>query len=325
MGSKGVGERSRRVLLPLALWALAGSASGSSPSFDAAGWRALLLAHGFSPAQAASVVLALERAESRQLPVSALENRLCEGLARHATPATILQVLDDRQAGLVRADEVARRGSSQGVGLRDRTSSLVRLADAFSMGVPPAEVQVLVPAAARAGRSLDDVSRSAELMGRLARLGFQPADTREVLQAALVEGWTRPRLDGLVGVFVAARGRGLAPGRVRELLVAGIQARKEPAELNDDVKAARVTSGAANGGADAVKAGASKGGAGGGAKGSPAHGGETGARGAGAQHTPASGAHGSAPRTPAPRTPAPRTPAPRTPRAPMPRPPMPHH
>lgn len=321
MGSKERGERRAvPVLLASALCALAGSAAGSSPSFDAAGWRTRLLAHGFSRAQTDSAVLALERAGSRQLPVSVLENRLREGLARRATPATILHVLGDRQADLVRADDVARRGSSQGVGPRDRTSSLVRLADAFSMGVPPADAQTLVPAAARAGRSLDDVSRSAEVMGRLARLGFRPPDTREVLQAALVQGWARPRLDGLVGVFVAARGRGLAPGQVRELLVAGIQARKEPGDLSQDVEAAeaaKATSGAAGGGAGAAKAGAS------GEQGGSAHGNQAGGR--GAQHAPASGAHGQAPHTPAPRTPAPRAPAPHGPRAPMPRPPMPHH
>ncbi len=320
MGAKGRAERrAGRVLLPLVVCALAGGAAGGSSSFDANGWRAQLLAHGFSGAQAEAALLLLQRADTRQLPVPALENRLREGLARRATPATILRVLDERQAALVRADEVARRGSSAGVGARDRASSLARLADAFSMGVPPTDVHGLVPAAAQAGRSLDDVSRSAEVMGRLARLGFQPADTRDVLQAALVEGWTRPRLDRLAGVFVSARGRGLAPSQVRELLVAGIHASKEPRELSEDVEAARVTSGTAGGGAGAAKAGAG-GGNGRTAHGNAAHG--SGASGRGSSQPPASGAHGSAPHAPAPRTPAPRAPAPHVP---MPRPPMPHH
>jgi hypothetical protein len=216
-------------LMALALCALASGPVRGAPPFDAAGLRALLVSRGFSSSQAQAAIAVLERAAARQLPVSVLEGRLREGLARSVAPVTILAVLDERDAGLVRADELARRSVSEGVGVRGRSESLARLADAFSMGVSPADVHGLVAAAARAGRDLDDVSRSAEVMGRLARLGFRPPDTRDVLQAALVEHWPRARLDGLVAVFVQARGQGLAPERTRELLVAGIHEGKEKA------------------------------------------------------------------------------------------------
>ena len=173
-----------------------------------------------------------------RLPVSVLENRLREGLARGAAPVTILAVLDERDAGLVRADEVARRSVSEGVGVRGRNESLARLADAFSLGVSAADVHGLVPAAARAGRDLDDVSRSAEVMGRLARLGFRPAGharrpaggARRALER--VPGWTAwwP-CSSRREAWVSRR------TRTRELLVAGIHEGKEPRVLSDDVAA----------------------------------------------------------------------------------------
>jgi hypothetical protein len=208
------------------------------PSFDESSLRGLLAAHGFAPAETRAVIATLERAEAAGLPTSVLENRLREGLARHAHPADVRRVLDRRLGDLAAADGLARRASGRGIPVRDRQGSLTRLADSLAMSVAQEDVASLFPAAVGAKRGLEDVSRAAEVMGRLSRQGSPAPDTRDVLQAALAAGWTRGQMDGLVDVLGSARRLGVPPGRARQVLVDGIRNGKGFARLSDEVKAA---------------------------------------------------------------------------------------
>lgn len=325
----GRGRTSRLRMAGIVLAVLACGSAWGEPSFDAAGLRRLLGARGFSAAQTQAALATLDDASTRGLPAAVLEARLREGLARRATPDTILRVLADRTAGLARAEEVARRGAAQGVRVRDRESSFTRLADAFSMGVAPADVSGLLPAAARAGGDLDGVSRAAEVMGRLARRGFPSSDTGDVLQAALAAGWKRGQLDGLVDVFDKAKGLGIPRDRTQQSLVEGIRGGKDLGRL---VAAEAPTKGAS---APAAS------GAGTGKGGGTAHGNTPGARSASPRSPGGRGpavrppGHQPAPRTPVARPPSPHTPGPRmppraptrgpVPRTPGPRMPPPHH
>ena len=324
----GQGTRARRLGAPaVLLCALACGSAWGEPSSDAAALRRLLTAKGFSAAQAQTALATFEGASSRGLPASVLENRLREGLARRAAPDTILRVLADRATGLARAEDVVRRCTGQGMTVRDRESSLTRLADAFSMGVTPADVASLLPAASRAGGDVEGLTRAAEVMGRLARRGFPASDTRDVLQAALGAGWKRSQTDGLVDVFTKAQRLGASRDRTRQTLAEGIRGGKD---LNRLVEGQAPVKGASASGAGGVKGG------------SPAHGGRAGARSASprnpAGHAPAARPHAThrpAPRTPAARPPSPHTPGPRmpprgptrmpVPRTPGPRMPPPHH
>lgn len=323
---KRIGKGNRLGTLAGLLCALAVGSAWSEPSSDAAALRRLLAAKGFSAAQAQAALATLEGASSRGLPASVLENRLREGLARRAAPDTILRVLADRATGLARAEDVVRRCAGQGMTVRDRESSLTRLADAFSMGVTPADVASLLPAAPRASGDVEGLTRAAEVMGRLARRGFPASDTRDVLRAALGAGWNRSQMDGLVDVFTKAQGLGVPRDRTRQTLAEGIRGGKDLNRLVEGqapVKGASASGGGVKGG-------------------SPAHGGRAGARSASPRspggHAPAArppAPQRSAPRTPAARPPSPHTPGPRmpprgptrmpVPRTPGPRMPPPHH
>jgi hypothetical protein len=294
------GRRSARLAATAFVVLTCGTAWGR-PSFDGNSLRSLLAAHGFAPAQTQTVLATLERAEASGLPASVLESRVREGLARHAEPAAIQRVLDRALGELATADGLARRGSGQGITVRDRQGSLTRLADSLAMGVTQEDVASLFPAAAGAKRDLDSVSRAAEVMGRLARQGSPAADTREVLRAALAAGWTRDQMDGLVDVFATARHLGVPRGKTRQMLADGIRNGRGLDRLSEEVKAGAKAAGATSAAAS-PRSGASPSGSPKGKKGvsSP--------RG----HRPPS--HGGRP----PRAPAPR---PHTPRGPVHRPP----
>ncbi len=237
LGETRWGRRRARFWIGPALLVLVVSGSAwADPSFDFGALRGRLEASGFTLAQTHAALAALERADARGLPAQALANRIREGLARRAEPSAILGVLSARLADLERADDLARRCAREGITVRDRERSLLRLADSLSMGVTPADVAAVVPAAARASRSLEDVSRAAEVMGRLGGKGFPPADTREVLAAATAAGWTRGQMDGLVSVFLEAQRLEVARDKTRQMLVDGIREQKEPANLVDDVR-----------------------------------------------------------------------------------------
>jgi hypothetical protein len=224
-----------RAALVLLVLVASGSVWGD-PSFDAGALRGLLEARGFSATQTQAALAMLERANARGLPASALANRIREGMARRAEPSAILGVLSDRLSYLERADDMTRRCAKEGITVRDRERSLMRLADSFSMGVTPGDIVSVLPAAARASRDLESVSGAAEVMGRLGRKGFPPGDTRDVLAAAAAAGWTRDQMDGLVAVFLEARRLGVAPEKARQILAEGILEKKEPAGLVEVMK-----------------------------------------------------------------------------------------
>jgi hypothetical protein len=239
-----MGLIARDVLLDLArlragmvlLTLVASGPAWGDASFDASDIRGRLESQGFTPSQAQAALAMLDRADGHGLPASTLVNRIREGIARRAQPSAILGVLTDRLADLERADEVTRRCAKEGITVRDRDRSVVRLADSFSMGVTPGDVVTVVPAAARTRRDLDAVSRAAEVMGRLTQRGFPPADTRDVLAAATGAGWTREQLDGLVDVYTEAQRLGVGKEKVRQILAQGIRDRKEPSHLIEDMK-----------------------------------------------------------------------------------------
>jgi hypothetical protein len=224
-----------RAGLSLLVLVASGSAWGGA-SFDAGTLRGDLESKGFTPTQTQAALAMLDRAEARGLPASALANRIREGMARRAEPSAILGVLTDRLSDLERADDMTRRCAKEGIAVRDRDRSLMRLADSFSMGVTPGDVVTVLPAASRAGRDLESVSRAAEVMGRLGQKGFPPADTRDVLAAATGAGWTRDKMDGLVDVFLAAQRLGVAREKMHRILAEGIRDKKDPASLIEDMK-----------------------------------------------------------------------------------------
>ena len=305
MGVIRKGKRTGRrwLRLGIALAALACVAASGQPSFEGAALRGQLRAGGFSAVQTQAALAVLDDASSRGLPARALVNRLREGLTRHAEPAVILQVLADRRAVLTRADALAQRCASHGIAVRDREGSLTRLADSLSMGVTHGDVVSLLPAASSAHRDLESVSRAAEVMGRLVRRGFPPAETRDVLRAALGAGWTRNQTDGLVAVYVEARRLGVPGERTRQTLAVGIRDGKGLNRLTADVReGAKADAASHAAGRSRPPSSAAKASGTGAAKG---------ARGGSPSRGPGVGGRGAPPRPPGPRQSAPRPPGPR--------------
>ncbi len=316
MSRRGGDSGRRSAWLALGLCSFACGLAWAGPAADASALRGLLVAGGFSAAQTQAALAALERAEARGLPASVLENRMREGLARHAEPAAILGVLADRLSDLEKAQALSRRCSEAGIAVRDRERSLTRLADSLSMGVTPGDVTSVLPDAVRGKRDLEAVSRAAEVMGRLDRQGFPAQETRDVMGAALAAGWTREQMDALAGAFVEGRRLGLSHDTVHQALVNGVRSGKASNLLVEDLrgraKAAVEPSSAvpprSEGSADAASSKAAK------------QGGASAQHGAGARNAP--------PRTPTPRGAQPHAPRPRSAPAHPPGPkmmPRPHH
>jgi len=246
----GVGRHENRAgcrawLAVIAALALTTGTAWGRPSFDAGALRRLLSAQGFTRAQSDAVLATMARAEERGLSAVVLESRVREGLARHAPPEAIQRVLDRRLHDLAAAEDLMQRAGREGLAVRDRPGSRSRLADSFSMGVAPDDVARVLPAARGATRDLDSVSRAAEVMGRLARQGAPPADTRDVLGAALASGWTRDQMDGLVGVFDVARRHGVSGEKTRRTLTEGIRTGKTLDSLGADIEAGAKSAAAA--------------------------------------------------------------------------------
>jgi hypothetical protein len=221
----------RTAILPFVLV----SAAFGAPAYDAAEMRGLLGKGQFTAQQTDAALALLDRTDRRGLPVSALTNRLREGIARKARPTAILGVLEDRLASLERADEVVRRCAQQGIPVRDRERALVRLADSFALGVTPGDVTDLLPTARQGKTDLDGIARAAEVMGRLERKGFPPRDTRDVVASALAESWSADRMEGLVGLFLEADMLRLSPDETREALVEGIREKRELPRLEEKI------------------------------------------------------------------------------------------
>jgi hypothetical protein len=302
LGGEKQRGRCRARLAATALAVLACGVAWGRPSFDESSLHRLLAGHGFSPAETRAVIATLDRAEAAGLSTSVLENRVREGLARHAQPGDIQRVLETRFGDLAAADGLAHRAGGRGIPVRDRQGSLTRLADSLAMGVAQEDVASLFPAAIGAKRDLDDVSRAAEVMGRLVHQGFPAADTHDVLGAALGAGWARGQMDGLVDVLGSARHLGVPPDRARRMLVDGIRAGKGLPRLSDEVKAAAKAAEATSVIAPPPP-GASQSGRPDGTKGvsSPK-------KGVGSPHGPRTPSRGGPPRAPAPRPHMPRGP-----------------
>jgi hypothetical protein len=211
-------------------------------------------------------------------------------MARGASPAAILGVLTDRLGELERADGIARQSAREGVTIRDRERSILRLADALSMGVTPGDVLVVVPSASKANRDLESISRAGEVMGRLGQKGIPPSETREIVASATAAGWTQEQLGGLAQVFVEAKRLGIPKERLRQALVDGIRDKKEATDLLDDLKRNSRGESASSGPAEAPESGPASGPSGSAKKGR------------------AGGAHAPAPKGPPPHPPVPRGP-----------------
>ncbi len=280
----------------IAATALAGPTPASA-AFDRTGVRRLLSAHGFSPAQTARALAALDRAATQGLPASMLENRIREGIARHAPPATIQRVLDDRLSALEQADAIAHRCDSTRVARPGREHALARLADSFAMGVSPKDLAGLLPPGEGPRRDLEGVSHAAEVMGRLARRGIAPADTRGTLGAALEVGWTHEQLERLVDVFQDVRRLGLPPHDADRWLGESVREKTPPERLVEAAKGKMKTVAAAGNGP--------RGKSGSGPRATHGRSGASSPHGAGAHGT---GAHGAGTRGPQPHVPGPRMP-----------------
>ncbi len=287
---KGRFERLRDGFALLALAAATWVWSGAG--FDTRAVRGLLQSGGFTAPQTQAALAMLDRAEAGGLPTSALANRIHEGMARHAGPATILGVLSDRVGDLEKADDIARRCAREGIAIRDRERSVLRLADSLSMGVTPGDVLSVLPAASKANRDLESVSRAGEVMGRLGQKGFPPSETRGIVASATAAGWTREQMDGLVLVFLEGQRLGLSKERLRQALADGIREKKEPSGLVDDLKRNAKAEAASSAPAESPDSGPASG-----TSGAPKRGKVGGA------HGPAPGAKGPPPHPPVPRGP----------------------
>ena len=206
------------------LWGAVRLSAG--PAFDAAEVRGLLDKGRFTPPQTQAALALLDRAERGGLPTSMLVNRIREGIARRAEPKAVLGVVEDRLQQLERADDVVRQCAASGIAVRDRERSLLTLADAFAQGVTPGDVLAILPAAAEGKRDVETIARAAETLGRLARKGFPPKDTRDVVSAAAA-AWPADRLDDLVGLFLQADALRLAPDEAREVLLQEVRDKKK--------------------------------------------------------------------------------------------------
>jgi len=189
--------------------------------------RGLLDGRRFTPQQTQSLLVLLERADRRGLPVSALTNRVREGIARHAEPRAILGVVEDRLGQLEKADDVLRLCTRENVAVRDRERVLATLADAFAQGVTTEDAAELVAAAARVKGDVEAVARGAEILGQLQRKGFAARDARAVVAEAIAQGWSTERMEDIVGLFLEADALRLSPEDARQILVEGIRGKKE--------------------------------------------------------------------------------------------------
>jgi hypothetical protein len=194
---------------------------------DTAEVRGLLEKGRFTPAQSQAVLALLDRGGRQDLPVSMLVNRIREGIARHAEPKAVVGVIEDRLGQLERADEILHRCSERGIAVRERERILLTLADAFAQGVTPGDVLDLLPAAVKAKADVEVVARAAETLGRLARKGFAPKDTRDVVAAAVAAEWPAAQLEDLLGLFLEADALQLAPAETRELLLQVVRDKKD--------------------------------------------------------------------------------------------------
>lgn len=211
----------------LAALYLAGAvAAYSGPEVDSPEVRDLLGRGRFAPPQAQAALALLDRADRRGLPAFALVNRIREGVARHADPKVILGVLEDRVVHLERADDVVRGCAERNIVVRDRELSLMRIADALAQGVAPGDVLDLLPAAAKGNGDLPRVARAAEVLGHLARKGFAPKETREVVSAAVADAWSAERMGDLVGLFLLADAQQLSIDDTREAVLERVRERR---------------------------------------------------------------------------------------------------
>jgi hypothetical protein len=172
----------------------------------------------------------LDGADRRGLPVSELVDRIREGIARRARPEAILGVVQDRTEQLQGADEVVRRCAQAGITVRNRERVIVRLADSLAQGVAPGDIMALLPAV-RGDGDVESIAHAAEVMGRLERKGFATDETRDVVAAAVAEGWAADRMDELVGLFLEADFMRVPSDEASALLRDGIREKKQPPGL----------------------------------------------------------------------------------------------
>ena len=171
------------------------------------------------------LLLPVQEARRRGLPVEPVADKVLEGLAKGVAPERVAAVARALVSRLEQADSVLAGAEAAGLAASaGRSAALADLAQAIQAGVDRPSLEALAAAAREAGSGADGAATAARALGQLSRRGVAPADAlplgralarrpgegREVV--ALFDAW---RAEGGrdAGAFLAEAEHRVAAGR----------------------------------------------------------------------------------------------------------------
>jgi len=178
-----------------------------------------------SPAALARYYQVLARVASQGLPVLVFENKIEEGIAKNARPEVILAVIGRKEQSYLKARALlANHVPRQQLFSQSYYQVLNLISDSLLRGTPPATVQALL--ASGAG-TLEERGRAILAYGQLVSIGFPAPEGRDIVLAALKNGYYRDCM-GCVGQLVAGASRqGMPSARIRDHLVSAMSQRRD--------------------------------------------------------------------------------------------------
>jgi len=188
----------------------------SSESLDEV--EALVKAGSFSEGEGVALVSPLLTACEKGLPVAPLQDKLAEGLAKQVAPLRIVQALNVKLEAYGNASLLLNRH------MKSVTPEVLGVVgEGLSRGVSQQDFEDYV--AEYNAQPPEIFLTGAEMISLLGQIGFDPEQTRTMLEAGFVSGGLTPQWRYLVRVVLVARQRGVADSTIGEAAAAVLSER----------------------------------------------------------------------------------------------------
>jgi hypothetical protein len=218
-------ERDKTQLKALAARAVRGGVPGESLD------RLTLVAmtRRTAPRALAHYYQVLMRVAAQGLPVSVFENKIEEGLAKNAPPDLILSVITRKEQSYLQARALLVRNlPKQQLSSSSYPQVLNLVSDALQRGTPPFTVEAIL--ASKAG-TIEERGRAVLAYGQLISIGFPAPEGRDIVLAALKNGYYRDCMGCVGQLVVGASRRGLPSAQIRDQLVSAMSQRRNLQEV----------------------------------------------------------------------------------------------
>ena len=190
----------------------------------------------FSEEQIDTLAYRLGYAEAEKLPVSHLLGRIKEGVAKKRDFSAIVGVLDRKIAQLKESRDLVENLCKKGMVIKERKYCAHVLGELLEMGYPEADFSELANMFILRKMNCEALLGLAALQMDLRRKGMSCAETKEIINAAVLKNMSPRSIKTILLILKDAKIRGLDIKKARAIAMEGIE-KKNIQWLKNNIKA----------------------------------------------------------------------------------------